>query len=81
MGGFTPEQVEDLRRVLREELAATSGTWLTARQAADYLTITVPALHNLVSTGRLPRHGEKGHAIRLRRADLDAYLETRGRRS
>jgi len=77
MDSFT---LEDLRTVIREELVAATGTWLTARQAAAYLSISVPALHNLVSAGRLPRHGEKGHAIRLRRSDLDAYLETRGRR-
>jgi excisionase family DNA binding protein len=70
--------LEDLlRRVVREELAADRDGWLPARAAAEYLGISVPQLHNLVSAGRLPRHGAPGTRLRFRRADLDAYAEAR----
>lgn len=68
---------ELLRRVVREELAAARDGWFTAKQAAEYLGVSVGRLHNLVSEGRLPRHGEKGTGLRFRRVDLDAYVEGR----
>ncbi len=68
-----------LRRVIREELAATRDGWFDSRAAADYLGVSVGQVHNLVSTGRLPRHGDKGRRLRFRRADLDAYVESRRR--
>jgi excisionase family DNA binding protein len=73
--------LEEIRAVVREELAAQTGGWLDSKEAAAYLGISVPSLHNAVSDGRLQRHGEKGHGLRFRRADLDAYVATRGRRS
>ncbi len=72
------EGFEDLlHKVVREELSATRDGWLTARDAAEYLGISVGSLHNLVSAGPLPRYGEKGTGLRFRRADLDAYAEGR----
>jgi excisionase family DNA binding protein len=72
---------ELLRRVVREELAAANtSTWLNAEEAAAYLGTSRAQVHNLVAAGRLPRHGEKGHSLRFTRADLDLYLESRGRR-
>jgi excisionase family DNA binding protein len=69
---------ELLRQVIREELAAArSDGWLRTPAAAEYLGISVPQLHNLVSSGRLPRHGKPGSRLRFRRADLDAYAEAR----
>lgn len=67
---------ELLRRVVREELAAYRETWLRSQEAAEYLGVSRGHLHNLVSEGRLPRHGEKGTGLRFRRADLDAYAES-----
>ena len=72
---------ELLRRVVREELAAAHDGWLDSEAAAEYPGCGVPQLHNLVSAGRLPRHGEKGHRLRFRRADSDDYVASRGRRS
>jgi excisionase family DNA binding protein len=70
--------LEDLlRRVVREELAAQADGWLGSREAAKYLGISVGRLHNLVSSGDLPRRGEKGTGLRFRRADLDTYAEGR----
>jgi excisionase family DNA binding protein len=71
---------EVMRRVVREELAAAQGGWLNSKEAAEYLGISLPSLHNAVSDGRLQRHGEKGHGLRFRRSDLDAYVATRRRR-
>jgi excisionase family DNA binding protein len=68
---------ELLRRVVREELTASADGWLTAKEAAEYLGISAASIHNLVSQGRLTRHGEKGTALRFRRGDLDAYAEAR----
>jgi excisionase family DNA binding protein len=52
--------------------------WIDSKDAAAYLGITLASLHNLVSSGKLPRHGEPGTRLRFRREDLDAYV---GRRS
>jgi len=67
-----------LRRVVREELAAVQHEhWLTSTEAANYIGTSTAHVHNLVSSGRLPRHGAKGHGLRFTRADLDGYLEAR----
>jgi excisionase family DNA binding protein len=66
-----------VRRVVREELARAREGWLNAQEAADYLGVSRASLHNLVSAGRLPRHGERGTALRFRPSDLDVYAEAR----
>lgn len=70
-----------LRRIIREELdgagSASRDGWLNSQEAADHLGVSRGQLHNLVSAGRLPRHGEKGQRLRFRRADLDTYVEER----
>ena len=72
------EGLEDaLRRIIREELVANRDGWLNAKESAAYLGISRASLHNVVSRGDLPRQGEKGHALRFRRADLDAYQARR----
>jgi excisionase family DNA binding protein len=49
--------------------------WLGVEGAADYLGVSVGQIRNLVSEGRLPRHGPKGHRLRFRRSELDAYCQ------
>ena len=66
-----------LRRIVREELARDRDGWLTAKEAAEYLGVSPASIHNLVSAGRLPRHGDRGTALRFRRGELDAYAEAR----
>jgi excisionase family DNA binding protein len=68
---------DTVRRVVREELARAREGWLNAQEAADYLGVSRASLHNLVSAGRLPRHGERGTALRFRPSDLDVYAEAR----
>ncbi len=53
--------------------------WLTTEGAAEYSGLSVGTIRNLVSEGRILRHGEKGHSLRFRQSELDAYLESRGR--
>lgn len=73
------EGLEDhIEQVVEEKLAAAlaakeADPWLTSPEAADYLGIAVSTLHDLVCDGRLPRHGPRGHRLRFRRSDLDAY--------
>jgi excisionase family DNA binding protein len=75
---------EFVRSIVKEEVAALtereSDRWLTSDEAAEYLGIARSTLHDLVCDGRLPRHGEKGHRLRFRQSELDAYLDSRGRR-
>ena len=54
--------------------------WLDAEAAADYLGVSVGQVRNLVSERRLPRHGPKGHRLRFRRSELDAYQDPGCRR-
>jgi excisionase family DNA binding protein len=72
---------ETVRALVREEIARlevdAAERWHTASEAAEYLRVSVQRIHDLVSQGRLPRHGEKGCALRFRRRDLDRYIEER----
>jgi excisionase family DNA binding protein len=70
---------DDLRRIVRDEIASAglADEWLTPAQASQYIGLAVGTLRNAVSDGRLPRHGSKGHALRLKRGDLDHFMEGR----
>ena len=72
---------ERLRQLVREEIEALglAGQWLTPAQASEYTGLAEGTLRNAVSDGRIKRHGEPGHALRFRRADLDLFLEGRRR--
>lgn len=48
-------------------------TLLDSKLAAEFLSISLARLHNLVSEGRLPRHGERGHKLLFRRSELEAF--------
>jgi excisionase family DNA binding protein len=78
------ELTDDLVRELFER-ARTLGLlpepepepeWLTAKEAAEYVHVTLGTLRNFVSNGRLPRRYPKGHKARFLRSDLDAHLAT-----
>jgi excisionase family DNA binding protein len=47
---------------------------LSVPTAAIYLGVSVDTIRRLVRAGSIP-HARIGSAIRIRRADLDAYLE------
>jgi excisionase family DNA binding protein len=75
---------ETVRALVQAELARLESEaeerWYDAPEAAEYLRVTLQRIHDLVSHGRLPRHGEKGYALRFRRGDLDRYIEERSAR-
>jgi excisionase family DNA binding protein len=49
---------------------------LTKRQAADYVCCTPRYLENQIRAGRLKALKPTGKLVRIRRADLDAFLES-----
>ena len=51
----------------------SSGDLLTVEQAADYLNITEHFVRRLIRERRIP-FLKVGRLVRLRRADIDAYL-------
>ena len=69
-----PGFAEAVRQAI--EQPADDG-WLDSAQAAEYLGVSRARIHNLVSQGALPRHGEPGYKLLFRPADLDAYADRR----
>jgi excisionase family DNA binding protein len=52
-------------------------TYLTPREAAEYLHCSITTLAKLRMTGKSgPRFVRLGRAVRYRRADLDAWMNT-----
>jgi excisionase family DNA binding protein len=68
---------EAVEQVLAEAGTPANDGWLGSTEAAAYLGVSRDRIFNLVSQGKLPRHGAKGHKLLFRRADLDAYAEAR----
>lgn len=54
-----------------------TDTVLTRSQAADYLKISVRTLDKRICEGKIKsiQYGGRGCSVRLRRADLDSFLE------
>lgn len=50
--------------------------WMTTREAADYLRLTVDRVHRLTSNGDIP-HSRIGRSLRFDRLDLDAWMRSR----
>ena len=50
---------------------------LTTVEAADYVRLKKPTLERFRVTGGGPKFCKLGGAVRYRRPDLDAWLETR----
>lgn len=67
--------VPNVGRVHPERDARTAEPLLTLRQAADYLSVSVPTVRLWVKDGSL-RHGRVGIRgdLRFARADLDARI-------
>ena len=73
-----------IERLVDEKLAAALVTqaddpWLNSEQAAEYLNLARSTIHDLVSEGKLPRHGGRKTKLAFRRSDLDAYVAGRGK--
>lgn len=50
---------------------------LNTREAAAYTRLARPTLERFRLTGEGPRYAKLGGAVRYRRRDLDAWLESR----
>ena len=47
--------------------------WMTIKETAKYLRISVSTIRKFVSTGQLPSY-RQGYIIRLKQSDIDAFL-------
>jgi excisionase family DNA binding protein len=56
--------------------AVPNSALLTKEQAAEYLQCTPRYITRMVSSGRLRAFNPSGKLWRVRRSDLDAFLET-----
>ncbi len=61
------------------QAASPSGSpeWLTIEQAADWLQVSTKTIRRYIEGGSIPAVNLGGRAIRIRRQDLEAWLETR----
>jgi len=50
--------------------------WLSSGDAADHLGVGLRTLYKFIDDGDLPAY-RMGRVIRLKRADLDAFIESR----
>jgi excisionase family DNA binding protein len=57
--------------------ADISSPWLTAAQAADYLSCSVSRIRSLTLTGELPHHRD-GRRPLYHRGELDAFIRAGG---
>ena len=61
-------------RVLERLDHEQDGRWLDAKQAADYLGLSINALHKLTAARQLPAEQEApGHKLWFRRSQLDHW--------
>jgi len=51
-------------------------TWISTKQAAEWLGINTTLLYEYIDRGRLPAY-RFGRVIRLRRSDVETFLEGR----
>ncbi len=51
-----------------------NNEWLTIKEAAGYLKLSVPAIRKYIRLGKLP-HYRQGRIVRLKRRDLDNFLK------
>jgi excisionase family DNA binding protein len=64
------------------QIAQPAGGWMTSRQTAAYLGLTLPALHRLTAARALPfEQDAPGGKCWFHRADLDAWRRRGGARS
>ena len=47
--------------------------WMTIKETAKYLRVSVSTIRKFVKTGTLPSY-QQGHLIRLKQLDIDAFL-------
>ncbi len=57
--------------------ASVPPEWLTVEQVAEWLQVSTKTIRRYIEDGSLPAVNLGGRAIRIRRQDLDAWLEKR----
>jgi excisionase family DNA binding protein len=80
---LSPDDLAELARRLAPHLptpaAPTEDGWLTTREAADYLGLSVHALHRLTGARTIAfEQAKPGGKCWFRRSDLDAYRRNDG---
>ena len=79
--GLAADLAAVLRPYLQPEQAATAG-WMTSREAATYLGLTLAALHRLTAARAVPfEQDAPGGKCWFNSADLDAWRRGGGVRS
>jgi len=73
----TPTLTADLRNAEAEQAAADRAADLRNAEAAAIIGVAPPTLSTWRSKGRGPRFVKCGKSVRYRRADLDAWLQSR----
>ncbi len=51
--------------------------WLTVEQVAEWLQVSTKTIRRYIEAGTLPAVNLGGRAIRIRREDIEAWLQTR----
>ena len=62
------------------KLAADTAELLTLQQSADYVTTSLRHMRRLASTRQIPTV-KLGHLVRIKRSDLDAFIEANTRQA
>lgn len=79
---FPPELLDAMADALAPRLAerlsgyetAPEGGWMTTAQAADYLALTVDAIHKYTAACEIPCHEDRAGGKKFfQRAELDAW--------
>lgn len=55
---------------------STGERWMGVLDAAEYLGVVIRTVYRLIDTGDIPAY-KVGRVIRMKRADVDAFLESR----
>lgn len=64
---------DKLRQELKQEFLTSSSPWLSRREAASYLGVSLSSIDNYVRWGQLERY-KIDSGTRFKRADLDKLL-------
>jgi excisionase family DNA binding protein len=66
-------------RATAQPIARSESTWMTPRQAADYLGVGIDTIYDACAAGGL-KHVKLGHrTLRVRREWVDAWAEEKAR--
>lgn len=65
-----------VREVIREERASAPDEFMTTREAASFVRVSLATIRDWVDAGHLTRYSlSTGGKLRVRKAELVAYLE------